>query len=234
MIAYHFDANLILANPFSSGKDTHRLLAYNNIMQRLTDNKLIVDIQLLDNKASAEYKRAIKSKWKANDQLVPPNTHRRNAAERAIRMFKAHFLSILDGVAPDFLRNLWDLLLPQTELTLNLIRQATLDPTRSAWSYFHGPFNYDATPTGPLGCDIIAHKKIGTRHSWEFCSAAFQHYCCHKITAKAICAVQISDIVEFRHYHLTQPTVTPMELIVHGVNKLTWSLQDAPHIACNN
>ena len=60
MIAYHYDANLILAEPFSSRKDTHRLLEYDNIMQRLSDNKLIVDLQILDNEASAEYKRAIK------------------------------------------------------------------------------------------------------------------------------------------------------------------------------
>ena len=102
-------------------------------MQRLTDNKLIVYLQILDNEASTEYKRAIKTKWNANYQLVPPNTHRSNTAERTIRTFKAHFLSILAGVAPDFPRNLWDLLLPQTELTLNLLRQATLDPTRPAW-----------------------------------------------------------------------------------------------------
>ena len=183
MIAYNCDANLILAEPFSSIKDTHQLLAYENIMQQLTDNRLIVDLQILDNKAIAEYKRAIKTKWKANYQLVPPNTHRSNADERAIRTFKAHFLSVLAGVAPDFPRNLRDLLLKQTELTLNLLRQATLDPTRSAWSYFYEPFNYDATPIGPLGCDNISHKKIGTRHSWDFrgadgwyVGAAFQYY----------------------------------------------------------
>ena len=96
---------------------------------------------------------------------MPPHTHRSNAAERAVRTFKAHFLSILVSVAPDFPRNLWDLLLPQAELTLNFLRQATLDPSQSAWSYFHGAFNYDATPIVPLGCDIIAHRKTGTINS---------------------------------------------------------------------
>ena len=57
MIANHCDANLILAEPFYSRKDTHQLLAYNNIMQRLADNKISVDLQILDNEASAEYKR---------------------------------------------------------------------------------------------------------------------------------------------------------------------------------
>ena len=50
------DANLILAETFASRKDAHRLLAYNKIMQRLTDNKLSVDLQIIDNEASTEYK----------------------------------------------------------------------------------------------------------------------------------------------------------------------------------
>ena len=141
-------------------------------MQRLLNNKLTVDLQILDNETSAEYKQDITEKWKANYQLVPPITHQSNAAERAICTFKALFPSIITGVATDSPRNLWDFLLHQTELTLNLLKQATLDPSRSAWSYFHRHFNYEATPIVPLGCDITAHKKTRTRHSWEFRSAA--------------------------------------------------------------
>ena len=51
---------------------------------------------------------------------------------------------------------------------------------------------------------------------------------------KSTCAAQISDTVKFRHNHLTQPTVTPMDRIFHCVNKLTFALHDAPHIACDN
>ena len=75
-------------------------------MRRLLNNKLTVDLQILDNEASAEYKRAITENWNANYQLVPPNKHQINAAERAICAFKAHFLSILVGVAPYFPRNM--------------------------------------------------------------------------------------------------------------------------------
>ena len=89
MIAYHCDANLILAEPFSSIKDMYQLLAYNKIIQRLTNNKISVDLQILDNEASAEYKQSIKTNWNSNYQLVPPHTHQSNAAERAIRTFKA-------------------------------------------------------------------------------------------------------------------------------------------------
>ena len=169
--------------PFKTRKYTHRLKAYDKITERISNRKLTVDLQILDNEASTDYKGIIKNKWNINYQLVPPNTHWSNAAERSIHTFKAHFISIISGVAPDFPRNLWDLLLLQTEVTLNLLRQATLDPSRSAWAYFYGPFNYCATPQGPLGCNIIAHKKMGTRNSWDFCGTsgwnvgvALQHY----------------------------------------------------------
>ena len=127
MIVYHCDTNLILVVPLKTRKDTHRLKAYDKIMQRLSNHKLTVDLQILDNEASADYKQVINNKWRINDQLVPPNTHRSNVAERAICTFKYHFISILTGVSPDLLRNLWDLLLPQTEVTLNFLRQAALE-----------------------------------------------------------------------------------------------------------
>ena len=62
IIAYHCDVNMILAVPFKTRKDTHRLKAYNKIMQSLRDHQLCVDLQIMDNKASAEYKRLIKEK----------------------------------------------------------------------------------------------------------------------------------------------------------------------------
>ena len=92
-------------------------------MQRLKDSNILVELQLLDNETSAEYKRIAKSEWVVEYQLVPPHIHCRNAAERAIRTFKAHFFSILAGIAKTFLKNLWYLLTPQTYLTLNLMRQ---------------------------------------------------------------------------------------------------------------
>ena len=129
---------------------------------------MTVDLKILDNEASTEYNRFIKKKCSTNHQLVPPNTHQRNAAERDIRTYKAHFIAILAGVP----RNLWDLLIPQKELAPNLLQKSTLDLSRSAWAYFHGPFNYNATPLGPLGCNIIAQKKTETRNLWNFCGAA--------------------------------------------------------------
>ena len=63
MVAYHFDSNTILAVLFTSKKYQHRLQAYDEIMQGLTDRGMIVDLQILDDKASAAYKRIITTKW---------------------------------------------------------------------------------------------------------------------------------------------------------------------------
>ena len=115
-----------------------------------------------------EYRRHVTDIWKATYQLVPTDVHRRNIAERAIRTFKAHFLSILSGIPPSFPNYLWDKLLPQTELSLNLLRQATIAPLLSAWEAFNGPFNFDATPLGSIGCQVLIHNKPSTRASWAF------------------------------------------------------------------
>jgi hypothetical protein len=112
-------------------------------MTHLTAQGLSVDLNIRDNKASADFKRVITETWRAKFQLVPPDIHRRNKAEQMIHNFKNHFLSILAGVDAAFLPYLWDLLLPQAKLTINLLRQATANPKISAWEYFNGPFNFN-------------------------------------------------------------------------------------------
>ena len=136
MIAHHADGNLILQQAFKTRSDKHRIEAYSAIMTRLSARGLVVDLQILDNEASAAYKHSITVTWQCKFQLVPPDMHRRNQAERAIRTFKDHFLAILAGVDASFPLYLWDLLLPQAELTLNLLRQSVLNRRISAWEYF--------------------------------------------------------------------------------------------------
>ena len=101
-------------------------------MQRLFDRGHRVEVQILDNEVSAEFKKRSLKYWGASYQLVPPNVQKLNVAERDILTFKAHFLEILAVVDPKFPKCIWDNLLVQTELTINLLRQATLNPRMSA------------------------------------------------------------------------------------------------------
>ena len=55
-------------------------------------------------------------------QLVPPHTHRANAAERAIQILKAHFTAGLASIDPLFFPvSVWDRLLQQAFIALNLL-----------------------------------------------------------------------------------------------------------------
>ena len=103
MLAHHVGSNSILVEPFKSRADTHRIPAYNKIMERLRARGITVDLQIFDNEASAAYIANITVKWKCKHQKVPPDMHRRNIAERMIRTFKAHLISIIYGVDPQFL-----------------------------------------------------------------------------------------------------------------------------------
>ena len=235
MIAYHADGNLILQQPFKTKSDAHRLAAYNSIMTRLAAKGLSVDLQIMDNEASAAFKQAITFAWRAKFQLVPPDMHRRNRAERAIRTFKDHFLAILAGVDPTFPPYLWDLLLPQAELTLNLLRQSTINEKISAWEFFHGPFDFNKTPLGPVGCRVLIHAKPTTRRSWDFrakegfyIGPALDSYRCFKLVKMDTKSQVISDTVEFRHAYRTVPAPSSDDRIVHGLRAITEALTDTP------
>jgi len=84
---------------------------------------------------------------------------RRNAAEVAIRNFKAHFLSVLAGTAKDFPPSLWDRLLPQAEITVNLLQQSNATPNVLAYAHLSGPFDYNKMPLAPMGCAVQVHEK---------------------------------------------------------------------------
>jgi hypothetical protein len=98
---------------------------------------------LLDNECSDDFKERIKFN-QMNYQLVPPNNHRQNIAETAMKFFKMHFISILCGCDKSFPPYLWDRLLPQAEHTINMLRPSRMTPSMSVYAYLWGQHNYNA------------------------------------------------------------------------------------------
>ena len=159
----------------------------------------------------------------------------KNIAERAIRKFKAHVLEILAGVDSDFPKYMWDNLLTQTELTINLLRQATFNPRMSAWEYYNGAFDYIATPLVPLGCKIMIHNTSTTRKYWDqrgregfSVGPALQHYRCIQAIDVKTKALIITDTAEYLHRYLTQPHITAEDRMTHAIQFLTAALKDVP------
>jgi hypothetical protein len=111
MLCYIYDCNYIKVVPMKSRSASEWVKAYGSIHQELTIKGFKPKLQTLDNEAST----ALKNFFTAQNidyQLVPPHCHRRNAAERAIRTFKEHFVAGLSSVDPSFPMHLWDRLLP--------------------------------------------------------------------------------------------------------------------------
>ena len=104
---------------------------------------------------------------KISYQLVPPHVHRRNAAERAINTWKDHLISGLCTTDPSFPMHLWDRLLPQCDMTLNMMQTSRINLSLSAYHQLHGQYNYDATTMIPPGTKVVMHEKPKQRGSWD-------------------------------------------------------------------
>ncbi len=132
----------------SSGKI---IQAYQKLINCLHAARIVPKHHILNNECSDKFKKTIKCN-KMTYQLVPPHNHHRNCAKKAIQTFKDYFVAILCRADKEFPLNLWDLLLPQAENTLNMLRPYLMTPTLSAYTYLWGQHDYNSNPFVPLGC----------------------------------------------------------------------------------
>jgi hypothetical protein len=145
---------------------------YDSVYQELTVKGFKPKLQTLDNEAYT----ALKNFFTVNDiayQLVPPHCHRRNAAERAIRTFKEHFVAGISSVDPSFPMHLWNRLLPQAEITLNLL----IPQVRPAQKYPNSPWEMIHPPGEIMQyvCDLTRSTWLGVpSHSQPLINAKYQ------------------------------------------------------------
>jgi hypothetical protein len=127
MILYDYDSNVILAQPIKDRTAPELLKDFQVMEQELVARGLKPILMKLDNEAS----KLLKTHLHQQDikfQLVPPYSHRQNSAERAIRSFKDHLIAGLCSTGKSFPMHLWDRLLPQAVITLNILRTSRINP----------------------------------------------------------------------------------------------------------
>ena len=168
-------------------------------------------------------------------QLVPPGVHRRNAAERAIRTFKNHFIAGLCSTDKNFPLHLWDQLVPQAELTLNMLRGSRLNPKVSALTQLNGHFDFNRTPIAPPGIRVLAHVKPAKRTTWSphaedgwYIGPAMESYRCYRIWLWDSRATRICDTLTWFPTKITMPLATTADLILAGIMDIQQALQQAP------
>ena len=151
MIMVGIDSNTILVE-LSRRKDAELTRAYRVLIVPLKTAGSVTKKHVCNNEISEAMKTVIWDKYNIEMELVPPGCHRHNAADVAIRNFKAHFLSILAGVACDCPKSLCDCLLPQAEVITNLLQQLNSTPSVSAYTHLNSPVNYNMMSLAPMGC----------------------------------------------------------------------------------
>jgi hypothetical protein len=116
MILYDYDINAILEKPIKDRTSPELLRAFQVMEQELVARGLTSKLMKLDNEASKLLKTYL-HQHNITFQLVPPYSHRRNSAERAVRSFKDHLIAGLCSTDKSFPMHMWDRLLPQAVIT---------------------------------------------------------------------------------------------------------------------
>jgi hypothetical protein len=225
-----------------SAKDI--LDAYTSVVNTLITAGLRPKFQTLDNECSTILKQYLTQQNIAY-QMVPPGIHRANAAERAIRTFKNHFISGLCTTDPNFPMHLWDRLIPQALLTLNLLRSSRINPNLSAYAQVFGQYDFAAHPIAPPGIHMLVHKKPALRSSWAphalnawYVGPALQHYRCHRAWVWTSRHERITDTVTWVPRTIPVPEPTIHDLILDNTDALIRLLAqqspDAHHPATQN
>jgi hypothetical protein len=166
MVLYDYDSNAILAQPIKDRTAPELLKAFQVMEQELVAPGLTPKLMKLENEAS----KLLKTYLHQQDitfQLVPPYSHRRNSAERAIISFKDHLIAGLCSTDKSFPMHLWDRLLPHAVITLNMLRTSRINPKISAATYIFGQYDFNRTPMAPPGTIIIAHENPSRRQTWD-------------------------------------------------------------------
>ena len=131
--------------------------AYWMVIQKLMTNWESGDwykkIHILDNEVSDDLKKYFEE-TNMQFQLVPPHMHQRKAAECSVRTFKNHFIISLCTVESHFHLYLWDRLLLQVTVALNMFLQYRLNPGISTYKQVGAVHNFECVSLSTLICKV--------------------------------------------------------------------------------
>jgi hypothetical protein len=206
MFFYSSGGNYIHIELLDSKGETQVLNAYKQGIAFFTARGLKPNVQRMDNEPS--FLTAAFQAFQGDNDIsidrVPPGQHRRNKAERAIETGKHHIIAALAGADPAFPMKGVKHLMPQIELTLNLLRQSRKSPSTSAWEQLNGAYDFNAWPLGPMGCRVLCHEKPDDRSTWGvhgkegfYVGPTTDHYRCYDVFIPSTSRVRTTDTLSW-------------------------------------
>jgi hypothetical protein len=198
--------------------------------QKLVARGLKPKLMKLDNEAS----KLLKEYFHQQDitfQLLPTYSHRRNSAERAIRSFKDHLIAGLCSTDKSFPMHLWDRILLQAVMTLNMLRTSRINPKLSAATHIFGQYDFNRAPMAPPVTRIIAHETPGRRRTWApngqdgwYIGPELEHYRCYTVYMTKTRSNRIVETVEFFPQKITFPFPSSHDLATQAAADITHAL----------
>jgi hypothetical protein len=121
----------------------------------------------------------------------------------------------MDKVFP---MHLWDRLLHQAVITLNMLQTSRINPKLSASTHIDGQYDYNRAPMAPPGTRIIAHETPNIRRTWAphgqdgwYIGLALEQYRCYTVYITKKISERVVETVEFFS------TEVPLIYIIKGI-----------------
>jgi hypothetical protein len=127
--------------------------------------------------------------------------------------------------------HLWDIILPQAAITLNMLRTSRINPKLSAATHIFGQYDFNRAPLAPPGTKIIAHETPEGRRTWAphgqdgwYIGPALEHYRCYMVYITKTRSSRVVETVDFFPHKFKLPFTSTSELTTQAATDLTHAL----------
>eukprot|EP00804_Cyclotella_cryptica_P023160 CCRYP_000369-RA/>CCRYP_000369-RA protein AED:0.34 eAED:0.37 QI:0/0/0/1/0/0/3/0/451 len=218
-VAYDYRSNDILVRVLKDQTGNSLLTAFEDVYAYLTDRGFNQQLNVMDNQCSKTIQKFIES-GNAKIQLVNPDNHRVNVAERAIQPWKNHWIAGLGTLDPNCPIQLWCQFIEQGQDTLNMLRTSRVNPKLSAYAILDGQFEFNRAPIAPVGTKALVFLDPKKRTPWQshavdawYVGPAKKHYRCYKFYIPETKGYRIANTAKFYPTHCNTPTIEPGDTI---------------------
>ena len=230
-VVYEYRSNAIIVKTLRDETDKSMVEAFQEVYEYLTEKGFKPKLNVMDNQCSRAVQKFIKSTG-ADIQLVNPDDHRVNAAERAIQTWKNHWIAGMRTLDPNCPMQLWCQFIEQGQDTLNMLRVSRVNPKLSAYAVLEGQFNFNKTPLAPVGTKALVFLDPTKRHTWQshaidawYVGPAKNHYRNYRFFVPETKGYHISASAKFYPAHCKMPAIEPGDTVRLAAQDLVKAMQ---------
>ena len=231
MVMCEMDSNAILSEAMRNRSSGEMIRAYQVLLKKLKMAGMRPKKHVLDNEISSDFKEAIREN-KMEYELVPKGQHRRNIAEKAIKTWKSHAIGVFSGMDSKCPLFLWDLMLEQLDMQINMLRQSNVTPKISAYAHLRGQHDFNRHPLAPLGIEVHSYVPPDKRKTWSvkskkgfYIGTSTEHYRYFHAYIPETGGIQGSETMYFKHKYITMPSLTSADAVVQAAKELVDALR---------